>query len=161
MKNCLVVFFLTLGVLFFHKKETGFRPPLCTLAVALTKEDAWVIAGAMAFYFFVTYKKPIIGFLLALGSFVFLVYSSMFLTAIPLDARYAYLGHNFSRSKNYHFKATLDFFVAGRETRESHFSRENYFRDGRFLAIVWMGDLADLAYLFRDSAFDLFAHAQS
>jgi len=84
---------------YFFLKRKWLYVGLFTLVIALFKEDAWVLAGAMAFYFFSANKKfflAVFAFLVGFG--IFVVYGILCDKVIPLSDRYAYLGNSFSEA---------------------------------------------------------------
>jgi uncharacterized membrane protein len=90
---------MSLWAYYFYIKRRWTYVALFTLAVALFKEDAWILAGAMAFYFFSEQKKWIPAVLsFFIGFVVFASYGIFFNKINSLSDRYGYLGHNFSET---------------------------------------------------------------
>ncbi len=88
---------LSLWAYYFYLKRKWALVFIFTLAIGFFKEDAWVLAGAMAFYFFSNEKKwipAIISF--AIGFSIYASYGMFFNKVNLLPQRYAYLGNNFS-----------------------------------------------------------------
>lgn len=97
-ENCYLPL-VTSWAYYFYLKRKWPQVVLFTLSAALVKEDAWVLAGAMAFYFFSSEKKwasAIISFLV--GFSVYVSYGVFFNKVNVLSDRYAYLGKNFGES---------------------------------------------------------------
>jgi len=97
-ENCYLPM-VSLWAYYFFLKKRWIPVALCTLAVALFKEDAWVVAGAMAFYFFSSQKKwffAILSFLVGFG--IYASYGIFFNKINSISQSYSYLGNNFSET---------------------------------------------------------------
>ena len=91
----------SLWAYYFFLKKRWWLTFAFTLAVAFVKEDAWVLAGAMGFYFLGSKKKWFwAAGCVVLGFAVFASYGVYFNKVITLGERYGYLGNDFSQSLN-------------------------------------------------------------
>lgn len=90
---------LSFWAYYYFLKRKWLQTAFFTLAIALFKEDAWVLAGAMGFYFFSIEKRWFAAFsCLFLGAGVFVSYGVFFNKVNTLSDRYAFLGSNFGET---------------------------------------------------------------
>jgi uncharacterized membrane protein len=90
---------VTLWAYYFFLEKKWLGVTLCLVATGFFKEDAWIVAGAMGFYFFGTYKKWWqASSILILGFLIYVTYGVFFNKVNVLSDRYNYLGAHFSES---------------------------------------------------------------
>jgi len=96
-------FMAVMGVyafLFFLKKQ-WFLAGLFTVLMALLKEDAWITAGAMGFYFCAKNKKFGLGaFFIMIGAAIFLGHAAFLNKVNTVSERYYYLGNSVGSAIN-------------------------------------------------------------